>query len=314
MKFKRIIFNIIVISLAFFLFVKWYQYKILDIEQVMAPKLENYKVYLITTDKEYQYWQSINQGASDMAQLIGIDYIWDAPDERDVEKQIEVIRKAVNNGANALIVAADDPRLITEVIEEAKAKDVKIIYVDSPPSEDAIVTLATDNYEAGVIAGKKLLSILENLGINSGSVGIVSIVAKENSELREKGFRDTIKEDGSYKILKTFYSNGNPYDAQAVAEGMMILNEDLVGIFGTNEGTSAGVGYAIKAANSQLIGIGFDKTEAMLKLLQEGNLKAIINQNPYTMGYLGMAQAVAAILNKDTGPNFIDTGAEVIEQ
>ena len=50
-----------------------------------------------------------------------------------------------------------------------------------------------------------------------------------------------------------------------------------------------------------------------MQLLNDGNLKAIINQNPYTMGYLGMAEAVAAILGKDTGPEYINTGVSVVE-
>ena len=48
-----------------------------------------------------------------------------------------------------------------------------------------------------------------------------------------------------------------------------------------------------------------------MKLLNDGSLKVIINQNPYTMGYLGMAEAIAAILGKNTGPEFINTGVTV---
>jgi ribose transport system substrate-binding protein len=50
----------------------------------------------------------------------------------------------------------------------------------------------------------------------------------------------------------------------------------------------------------------------MLELLRAGSIKAIIAQNPYTMGYLGVAEAVAAILGKDTGPDYINTGVGVI--
>jgi ribose transport system substrate-binding protein len=35
-------------------------------------------------------------------------------------------------------------------------------------------------------------------------------------------------------------------------------------------------------------------------------------QNPYTMGYLGMAQAVAALNGYSTGPAKIDTGVAVL--
>lgn len=313
MNVKKVIIDIAVISLAFLLFVIWHQTFIDNKAQTTFENLQYYKVYLITTDKEYQYWDFINQGAADMAEAIGINYIWEAPAVRDVKKQIEIINKAVDEGAKALLVAADDPLKISSVIEDAKAKGVKVIYVDSPAYEEAVITLATDNYDAGVKAGKTLISILDSMGINQGSIGIIGYAGKANTQLREEGFRDTLIKDNRFRVLETVNTaRGDPEEAQEAAEGLIKENEDLVALFGTNEGTSEGVGLAIKANNNRYIGIGFDKTAAMTKLLEGGSLKAIINQNPYTMGYLGMAEAVAAILGHDTGPDYINTGVSVI--
>ncbi|HWT74471.1 MAG TPA: substrate-binding domain-containing protein [Mobilitalea sp.] len=313
MKPKRMIINVLVITLAFLIFTIWYQNNIVKMEQTTASSLKHYKVYLITTDKQYQYWEFLNKGASDMAAALGVTYFWDAPTERNTDKQIAVINKAVDSGADALLVAADDPKFISGVIEDAKARGVKVIYVDSPANEEAIITLATDNYEAGTVAGQTMLSYLDKMGVNSGPIGIVSIRNKHNSELRELGFRNIINADGRFTILDTVYTNGDPYVAQGQAERLINNNKDLVGLYGTNEGTSQGVGSAIKASNTNIVGIGYDKTDKMTELLKGGDLKAIINQNPYTMGYLGMAQAVAALLGKDTGPPYINTGIAVIE-
>jgi ribose transport system substrate-binding protein len=86
-----------------------------------------------------------------------------------------------------------------------------------------------------------------------------------------------------------------------------------VGKYRFNVGTSQGVGYAIKANDNRFVGIGFDKSDITMKLFNDGSLKVIINQNPYTMGYHGMAEAIAAVLGKDTGPSFINTGFSVLE-
>jgi ribose transport system substrate-binding protein len=309
---KRSIINVTIISLALVLFAVWYRNSI-AIRSQSRPTSDHYKIYLITTDKQYQYWDYLNRGASDMAKAIGIHYIWDAPKERNYIEQNEVIRRAVNDGADALLIAADDPKMISDAIEDAKSKSVEVIYVDSPAYEEAITTLATNNYNAGILAGQKLLQILDDMNIDSGSVGIVSIELKENSDLREQGFRDVLEKDGKFMILDTVATNGKPEDSQNAAELLIEQNKDIVALFGTNEGTSEGVGNAIKENGNSIIGIGFDETDRMRQLLEEGSLKAIVNQNPYTMGYLGMAQAVAAILGKDTGPHFIDTGASVVE-
>ncbi len=313
MKQRSIIIDLAVIGIALLLFILWHQLFIEKKVQITFSRVKNNEIYLITTDKEYQYWEFVNQGAADMAAEIGIGYFWDAPEKRNTAQQMDIINKAVEAGAEALLIAADDPRIISGVIEDAKAKGVKIIYVDSPAYEEAITTLATDNYEAGVRAGEMMLEYLDRMKIDQGSIGIVSIAEKENTILRENGFRDIVSKDARFRILPTVMTvQGGPEEAKAAAEKLIMENQDLVGLFGTNEGTSAGVGYANQANGNRFVGIGFDQTDVMMELLREGSLKAIIVQNPYTMGYLGVAEAVAAILGRDTGPEYINTGVSVI--
>lgn len=312
-KINKIIIDFTVIIIALFLFIQWHQKTFPNTAQANLSNIKHYKVYLITTDKGYQYWGIMNKGAADMAAAIGVNYIWDAPNERNTDQQIEIINRAVERGADALIVAADDPKWISGSIEDAKAKGVKVIYVDTPAYEEAITTLATDNYDAGFLAGQTMLSILDNAGITSGSIGIINLTEKENTKIREIGFRDVIAKDNRFRIPQTIYTATDRLnDTQKAAEQMIRENNDLVALFGTSEGTSIGVGNAIKAHDNRYIGVGFDKTEDMVQLLRGGNLEAIIDQNPYSMGYLGMAQAVAAILGNETGPDYIDTGVSVV--
>lgn len=314
MKLKRIIFNFAVIVLAFIVFAIWYQNNMKKTIQTSLSNIRFYEVYLITTDKGLEYWEVLNRGASDMAAAVGIRYFWEAPEERSIDQQIQIINNAVESGAEAILVAADDPKWLSGVIEDAKARGVKVIYVDSPAYEEAITTLATDNYNAGIKAGETMLSILDRMGIDSGSVGIINLEAKENTRLRETGFRDVLSQDGRFRVLETLYtSSDRPEITRDAAEQIINDNEDLIALFGPSEGTSIGIGYANQANNNQYVAIGFDKTSITTKLLNSGSLRVIIDQNPYTMGYLGMAQAIAAILGKDTGPEFIDTGISVLE-
>ena len=125
-----------------------------------------------------------------MAAKLGVNYIWDAPDKKDNAKQIDVLNKAVSNGADLIMIAANDPVSISAAIEDAKAKSVKIIYVDLPAYEQAIITLSTNNYEAGITAGKTILTELENVGFTSGFIGIIGVnTTTESTTSRERGFR-----------------------------------------------------------------------------------------------------------------------------
>ena len=259
-----------------------------------------YKVYLITIDKMDQHWVSVDKGASDMAKQLGITYKWDAPDVKDNAKQIEAVNNAIADGASLIMLAAKD-------------KGVKIIYVDSPANEPAVTTLSTDNYNAGMIAGETMLEELKNAGITSGKIGIIGVNTATNSSMnREKGFREAITKDGKFTLLTTEYKDGNFASSQEAATGFITGNSDLVGLYGTNEGSTVGVGNAIKDSDKKIIGIGFDTSNTIESLINDGSLKAVMVQNPYTMGYLGMAQALAALKGNSTGPESIDTGVSVV--
>ncbi|WMJ87481.1 substrate-binding domain-containing protein [Anaerocolumna sp. MB42-C2] len=278
---------------------------------IRPTTLENYNIYYISKDKISQFWYIINQGISDMASLVGANYIWDAPEERSVEKQIEIITNAANNGANAMLIAALDPVAVSSAIEYAKSLGVKIIYLDTPAAAEGIITLATDDYSAGVTAGENMIVELAVAGYRQGTIGIVSdSIMSTNTRERVNGFRSVLAPNGNYKLLNTQFGPGSA-SAEIIANSYIANNPDLVGIYGTNEDTTIGVGNAISKSNLPIVGIGFDFPPETQKMIEDGSLKAVMVQNPYTMGYLGMAQTIAALKGFETGPPYINTGVSV---
>ncbi|MBN2627077.1 MAG: substrate-binding domain-containing protein [Spirochaetales bacterium] len=278
-----------------------------------APTAEPAKtVYLITMDKMDQHWVAVDKGAKTMADALGLKYKWDAPDVKDNAKQIEAVNNAVADKADLILLAANDPNAISNAVKNAKAKGVKIIYVDSPANEEAIATLSTNNTQAGALAGETMVSELKAKGITSGKIGIIGVNTATNSTMsRENGFRAVLDAAG-FTILTTEYKDGDAAASQESATGFITGNDDLVGLYGTNEGSTVGVGNAIKASGKDIIGIGFDKSSAIEGLLKDGSLKAAMAQNPYTMGFLGVAQAYAALNGGSTGPAVIDTGVAIL--
>jgi ABC-type sugar transport system, periplasmic component len=314
MNVKRILINIVIIAAAFTSFVIWYNHLKKEETLPLSSVNQNYHIYLITNERQAQFWHNLNQGVSDMASLLGLTYIWEASNLSNANQQLELFNHAVNNDADAILISAVDPEGLSEAVKNAKAKGVKIIYVNTPANEKAIITLETDNYSAGKIAAASMIEELELRRVDTGKIGIVSLFSNPTINARENGFIEVIKKDGRFTVLDPVYLQGDPALAQSEAERIIKEHPDLVGLFGSNEETSEGVGNAIKADNNRITGIGFDKSDINMKLLQGDSLKAIINQNPYTMGYLGMAEAYAALKGYNTGPSYLDTGVSVIKK
>ena len=185
------------------------------------------------------------------------------------------------------------------------------MYVDSPANVEAEATFSTDNKAAGKTAGEEMKKALEDAGVTSGKIGVINVNAATDSCVkREEGFREAF--DGSdFEIMETQYGEGDAAKSQSIAENY--ITQGVVGIFGCNEGSTTGAGNAIKAAgNSDIIGVGFDKSDAILNLIDDGYLLCTMAQNPDVMGSEGVKAAVKAINGEELGGEVTDTGVSVI--
>lgn len=269
----------------------------------------DYKIALITMDSVDQHWVSLKEGAEEEAKADGVTVDFMAPDVKDDAKQIECINNAVAGGYDAILVAANSEDAVSGALQEAVDAGIKIVYVDSPANVEAEATFSTDNKAAGKTAGEEMIKALEDKGIKDGSIGIVNINTSTNSTIqREEGFREAL-EGTDYELLETQYCEGDAAKAQTIAENY--ITEGVVGIFGANEG--AGTGNAIKASGSdEIVGVGFDKSDTLKGLIEDGYLVCTMAQNPDQMGKLGVQACIKALNGEDLGGEVTDTGVSVL--
>ena len=271
----------------------------------------DYKIAVITMDSVDQHWVSLKEGAEEEAKADDVTVDFMAPDVKDDAKQIECINNAVAGGYDALMVAANSEDAVSGALQEAIDAGMKLVYVDSPANVEAEATFSTDNKAAGKTAGEEMIKALEDKGVKDGSIGIVNINNSTNTAIqREAGFREAF-EGTDYELLETQFCEGDAAKAQTIAENY--ITEGVVGIYGTNEGASTGVGNAIKASGSdEIIGVGFDKSDTLKGLIEDGYLVCTMAQNPDQMGKLGVQACIKALNGEDLGREVTDTGVSVL--
>ena len=269
------------------------------------------QIALITMDSIDQHWVTLNEGAQKAAEELGVTVTFMAPNTKDDAQQIEQVNNAVAGGYQAIIVAANGPDAISSALKEAASQGVKIVYVDSPANVEAEATFSTDNKAAGKTAGETMLAKLTEMGVTTGSIGIINVnAATDSCVMREEGFRSAFEGTG-FTLLETQYGEGDAAKSQSIAENY--ITQGVVGIFGCNEGSTTGAGNAIKASgSSEIVGVGFDKSDAILGLIEDGHLLATMAQNPDVMGYEGVKAAVAALNGESLGGAVTDTGVSVL--
>lgn len=281
-------------------------------EESAAADGKDYKIALITMDSIDQHWVRLNEGAQEEAKELGVTVTYMAPNTKDDALQIEQVNNAVSAGNQVIIVAANGPDAITSALKEAVAAGVKVIYVDSAANMDAEATFSTDNKAAGKLAGETMLEELKANGTTSGKIGIISVNAATASTVdRTEGFSSAF-EGTDFEILPIQYGEGDAAKSQAIAENY--ITQGVVGIFGGNEGSTTGAGNAIKAAESKVVVVGFDQSDAILGLIEDGHILATMAQNPDVMGKEAVKAAVDVLNGKSLDGKVVDTGVTVLKK
>ncbi|MDE7477067.1 MAG: substrate-binding domain-containing protein, partial [Lachnospiraceae bacterium] len=170
---------------------------------------------------------------------------------------------------------------------------------------------STDNTIAGKTAGETMIKALAEKGITSGTIGVMGVTADTASCVaRENGFRQAFEET-DFTLADTIFMQDDAGNVtNAVNDG---LSQNYVGFFGTNEGTTAAIGNAVKNASAESTVVGFDTSDAVLSLVAEGTIYATMQQNPQVMGHDGMSIAIQALEGTYTDTNTTtDTGVTVI--
>ena len=270
-------------------------------------------VAVIAKSTTSAFWKSVFAGANAASTEYNLTLTVEGPEnEEDYQTQNEMIRKAVENGAEVIVFSAVDYHANAEAINEAARSGVKIVVIDSDVDSDEVsCRISTDNYQAGRMVGKAILSgQLEGL-----NVGIVNFDKNSaNGQQREQGLREELAADGRARIIDAINVLSTTEDSKAGTIEMLKEHPEINVIATFNEWTSLGVSYAIrelKLAEETFV-IAFDSNVVCVGMLETGEVDALIVQNPYAMGYLGVECAYNLINDLPLESVQVDTATTVI--
>ncbi len=264
------------------------------------------------------YWQTVFAGAEAAAKELGVKLTTQgAAEESDIAGQISILENAVTQGPDAIVIAPTALEPLGAPIDRA-AENIPIIMIDSAAQTEAYTSfLTTDNFAAGQLAADALAKAVEaQQGAAEGQIAILTALPGVGSlSQRDEGFRDGLTKYPGLSEVANRFNNNDANQALSNTLDILVANPDLVGIFADNLPMGVGAGRAIaeRGSEDQLTVIAFDSDDAEIEYLQGGQIKALVVQNPYRMGYEGVKTAVAAV-NGETVEKEIDTGVTIVTQ
>ena len=121
----------------------------------------------------------------------------------DVEKQIEQITYLIDKGVDCLVIIPVDGEALTDVIKNAKEKDIAVVCYDRIiPNADTDLYISFDNNMVGQMLGEALA--------DSGAKSVVMIcgpLTDGNVPMVNDGFYSVMNEN-DIEILDTYYCEG----------------------------------------------------------------------------------------------------------
>ena len=228
-------------------------------------KTADYNIAVIAKSTGSDFWQNVKRGVNAAAIEYNTNVTFIGPEnEEDWSAQNTMIVSAVARGADAIVLSAIDYELTRDAVDAAAAAGVRIITIDSGvDSGNVSAFIGTDNTEAGRLAGKAALELCED---TPAVLGLVN------------------------------YS-----ESTAGAKKLLSEHPEINVIIGFNEWMTLGVGYAVQdmGLSEEVAAVGFDSNVVSVGMLETGEMDALIVQNPFAIGYLGVKSAVELLGGKD---------------
>ena len=259
------------------------------------------------------FWQTIHAGALKAGDEYGFEVLWNAPQlEIDSSRQITIVENLITQRVAGIVLAPVDEEALVAVVERAAGQGIPVSIFDSGIKTDKIVSyVATDNYEAGRMAGRRMGEILGGIG----KVGVIGFMPGSASTMqREQGFADAIAEEfAEIENLGVRFNMADRAKAMEEAENLMTAHPDLAGLFADNESSTDGTVRAVKQRGmaGKVKVVGFDASEELLAELRAGAIDSIVVQDPFKMGYEA-AKAMGEHLAGREPVREMDSGAYLI--
>jgi ribose transport system substrate-binding protein len=261
------------------------------------------KITLIAKSSNNPVFMSAKVGAEAAAKELGeksgrtITVDWRTPNEEDGQVQAQRIAQAVNDGTDAIILAASDAAKVKGAVDDAVAKNVPVFTFDS----DVAGSKRFGFYGADDMAvGKQVMDELAKIA-GSGPVNVAILAGNQNApnlQKRVEGVKEAAKAYPNVKIVSVVNHVESPQDASAAVTREMNAKPEInawamIGgwpLFNTSLLT-------LDPAKIKIVAV--DALPAQLAYVDKGIAPVLLAQPIYDWGYKSVGFVVDKLDGKE---------------
>jgi rhamnose transport system substrate-binding protein len=257
-------------------------------------------VYFIPKDTLNPYEVIADRGGKLALDKIGNKQVVQSGTKDTAAAQLPAIQTAIQTGANAIVIAGNDPAALCPQLKQAMAKGIAVVAFDSDTNCRQIFINQADTETIG-------RSQIQELGKEMGYSGEFAILSAASTATNQNAWIKFMKAElklpkyKNMKLVKIYYGNDDPKDSLQATEAMLQAYPNLKGI---ESPTTVGISSAAQYLSSnpkykgKIVLQGLGLPSQMKKYLLNNTLKNFALWNPEDLGYLA-GYAASALASGD---------------
>jgi len=271
-----------------------------------AEKSGRRSLVMIPKATQASFWNAVRRGAERAAEELKVDLTWKGPDrDNDRASQKQVLQQFITQRFDGILLAPTDSKALLPEVQTATAKGVPVLIFDSAlegeQGRDFIAYVATDNLAAGRMGGKHLMELV---GKGGKTILFRHMEGQESTANRETGALEQMRAAEAKILVENRYTGQNTDEAQKTALNMIDQIREADGIFASNQTSSEGLLIALQKNNlaGKIKFVGFDSSPLLVEALADGQIDALVVQDPVNMGYTAVTSMVDHLDGKEIEP------------
>jgi fructose transport system substrate-binding protein len=271
---------------------------------------------LVTKTEVNPYFVKLRQAATAEAEKKGAKLIARfGKFDGDNEGQVAAVEDLISAGVKGILITPNNSTGMLGIIKKARDKGILVIALDTAtdPADAVDATLATDNFEAGVLQGEYARKALGDkqpkLAMLDGTPG--GTVDNQRHDGFLKGFGI---QEGDPAIVGKQNTHGAQDEGQTAMENLLTAHPDINVVYTINEPAAEGAYAAIKARGKtkDIVLTSIDGGRLGVQYVQQGKIAATVMQFPKIMATKGVDYVVDYVKTGNKPSGFINTGASLI--
>ncbi|MEU8251069.1 rhamnose ABC transporter substrate-binding protein [Nonomuraea sp. NPDC048916] len=226
------------------------------------------------------------------------------PSDASASSQISYINTLTQQGHDAILISANDPNAVCGPLQQARAKNIKIVSYDSdaaPECRDLFI-----NQAASEEVGRSQVKLLADMIGSKGEIAILSATANATNQNTWIDFmKDELgkPEYKDMKLVKVAYGDDDDQKSFTETQGLLQAYPDLKGIISpTTVGVSAAARYISGSKyKGKVVLTGLGTPNQMRQFVKDKTVEKFALWNPKDLGYLASYAAAALVSGQITG-------------